>query len=393
MGPVAIKRLWEHFGSLAAAWQASAGDLLAVDGVGLLIAEGITAQRPKLNPAALLAQHEKENKAFWTPADSDYPALLFAIHDPPAVLYYDGHLRLNELNRLSVGIVGTRLPSAYGKRWTQNITYRLAQAGAIVVSGLAQGIDTAAHTSCLRQGGLTVAVVGTGVDRVYPARNQELHREIVKQGLILSEYPDGTEPDRTHFPQRNRIIAGLSRATLVMEAPLKSGALITARLANEYGREVYALPCSLDNDTGLGCLKAIEQGAQMILGDRALIAALESLPLVSLMTPAALYESTDSESTDSESIDRHNSAAMGDLAVALPQADVQDADPLPSVAMRELSPLLVKVLNAVSIEPMHLDQIVPSTQTNVGEVLGALTQLEILGLVTQLPGGAQYQKA
>ena len=208
LAQVAIKRLWEHFGSLEVAWRSPAGDLLAVDGIGLLIAEGITAQRPKLNPEALLAQHEKENKAFWTPADADYPALLFAINDPPPVLYYHGNLRLNDLGRLSVGMVGTRSPSPYGKRWTHNLSLRLVQAGALIVSGLAQGIDTCSHESCLQAGGLTVAVVGTGVDRVYPAQNVGLHRRIVETGLVLSEYPDGTGPDRKHFPQRNRIIAG-----------------------------------------------------------------------------------------------------------------------------------------------------------------------------------------
>lgn len=371
VGPVSIKRLWEHFGSLEVAWRASAGDLLAVDGIGLLIAEGITAQRPKLNPEALLAQHEKENKAFWTPADADYPALLFAINDPPPVLYYHGNLRLNDLSGLTVGIVGTRSPSPYGKRWTQNLSTRLVQAGAVIVSGLAQGIDTYAHESCLQAGGLTVAVVGTGVDRVYPAQNVKLHRQIVETGLVLSEYPDGTGPDRKHFPQRNRIIAGLSRALLVTEAPEKSGALITARLANDYCREVYALPCSLDNEKGLGCLRVIAQGAQMILGEQALIDALVELPPVNVATPAPVKALVASE--------QGLSAQLRPLLEPVPVPD--------------LSPFFTQVLNAVSVEPISLDQIVLLAQTNVGEVLGALTYLELLELVTQVPGGTQYQRA
>ncbi len=370
MGPVSIKRLWEHFGSLEVAWRASAGDLLAVDGIGLLIAEGITAQRPKLDPEALLAQHEKENKAFWTPADADYPALLFAINDPPPVLYYHGDLRLNDLSGLSVGIVGTRSPSPYGKRWTQNLSTRLVQAGAVIVSGLAQGIDTYAHESCLQAGGLTVAVVGTGVDRVYPAQNVKLHRQIVETGLVLSEYPDGTGPDRKHFPQRNRIIAGLSRAILVTEAPEKSGALITARLANDYCREVYALPCSLDNEKGLGCLRVIAQGAQMILGEQALIDALVELPPVNVVTPAPV-----------------KTLVAGEQGLSTQLRPLVETVPVP-----DLSPFFTQVLNAVSVEPISLDQIVLSAQTNVGEVLGALTYLELLELVTQVPGGTQYQR-
>ena len=395
VGPVAIKRLWEHFGSLEAAWRSPASTLLEVDGIGLLIAERITAQRPKIKPAELLVQHEKENKAFWTPADADYPALLFAIHDPPPVLYYRGALRLNDLNRLSVGIVGTRSPSGYGKRWTKKLSSRLAKEGAVVISGLAAGIDTAAHTGCLEAGGLTVAVVGTGVDRVYPAHNVGLHRQIVEAGLVLSEYPDGTGPDRKHFPQRNRIIAGLSRATLVTEAPMKSGALITARLANEYGREVYALPCSLENETGTGCLAVISQGAQMILGEHVLVEALEAIPAVSVATPAQLDALSRDDTSGERSGDRASTTEETHSRL-IPQKQVAPVPTLEQTthaAVQDLSPLLTKVFNAVSIEPLPLDQIVPATQTNVGDVLGALTQLEILGLVMQLPGGTQYQRA
>ena len=384
VGPVAIKRLWEHFGSLAEAWQAPANKLVEVDGIGLLIADKITVQRPKLNPIDLLAQHEKENQSFWTPADPDYPALLFAINDPPPVLYYRGNLRLNDLNRLTVGIVGTRSPSSYGKRWTRKLSGHLTQEGAVIISGLALGIDTDAHTSCLQQRGSTVAVVGTGVDQVYPQHNVELHRKIVETGLVISEYTDGTGPDRKHFPQRNRIIAGLSRAILVTEAPAKSGALITARLANEYCREVYALPCSLDNQTGSGCLKIISQGAQMILGAQELIQALEEIPPVSLVTPAQTHIPAEREANAVEQLE-----AFAETKTRTSET----LNPDISSTSHDLSPLLIKVLNAVPVEPMALDQIVPNTHASVGDVLSALIQLEILGLVTQLPGSSQYQRA
>ncbi len=287
VGPVTLKHLWEHFGALAIAWQATASELLSVDGIGLLSAEKMTAQRAKLDPAKLLAQHEQANQSFWTPADADYPALLFAINDPPPLLYYRGNLRLNDHpNALSVGIVGTRSPSAYGQRWTQRLSRHLTRQGAVIVSGLAAGIDTAAHTSCLQQQGLTIAVLGTGVDVVYPVRNRELYEQIIATGLVVSEYADGTLPDKVHFPQRNRIIAGLSRALLVTEAPERSGALITVRLANDYCREVYALPCALDNLQGVGCLQAISDGAQMILGEQVLAEALAALPPVEVSVPS-----------------------------------------------------------------------------------------------------------
>ncbi len=388
VGPVTVKHLWEHFGSLAVAWQASAADLLAVDGIGLLIAENIVTLRRKLNPAELLAQHEKANQSFWTPADADYPALLFAINDPPPVLYYRGKLRLNDRpNVLTVGIVGTRKPSSYGQRWTQRLSARLTRQGAIIISGLAAGIDTAAHSSCLTQQGHTVAVLGTGVDRIYPAQNRALYEQIVSTGLLVSEYPDGTGPDKTHFPQRNRIIAGLSRAILVTEAPARSGALITSRLANDYCREVYALPCGLDNVQGEGCLNLIGQGAQMILGEQPLVDALSAIPPVEVLLPGRNASLGFGERSEIESeID------SAQIELVINGADLS-VNPTESVTPEppDLSPLLAQVLKAVTVEPVVLDQIVQLAQMETGQVLGALVQLELLELVRQLPG-MQYQR-
>lgn len=384
-----IKHLWEHFGSLAVAWEASAGELLGVDGIGLLSAEKITSLRPKLNPEEMLAQHEKENQAFWTPADADYPALLFAINDPPPLLYYRGNLRLNDRpHSLSVGMVGTRRPSSYGKRWTQRLSDQLTRQGAVIISGLALGIDTEAHTSCLRAQGQTVAVLGTGVDIVYPQHNNSLYQQIVATGLVISEYPDGTGPDKTHFPQRNRIIAGLSRAILVMEAPARSGALITARLANDYCREVYALPCSLDNSQGEGCLNLIEQGAQMILGEQSLIEALEAIPTIESVLPGrVLAAHLDERSPERVLADGDTAIDSGELDYTAARSSAS-IDPTP---MPDLSPMLNQVLTAVPLEPTVLDHIVQLAQIETGQVLAALLQLEILGLVTQLPG-MQYQR-
>lgn len=390
VGPVTIKRVWEHFGALELAWQAVANELLAVDGIGLLSAERIVGMRSKLNPERLLAEHEKENEAFWTPADAGYPPLLFAINDPPPVLYYRGNLRLSDPNGLTVGVVGTRRPSAYGKRWTQRLSQRLSQRGAVIISGLAAGIDTEAHTGCLYQKGLTVAVVGTGVDVVYPAQNKSLYQQVVETGLVVSEYPDGTGPDKTHFPQRNRIIAGLSRAILVTEAPARSGALITARLANDYCREVYALPSALGHEKGEGCLRLIAEGGQIILGEQSLSEALESLPAVGLpkvpnqsaIAKTLLFEKV----TLGKDIDRKTvegsgtSRSLGSDSVELEKAAF------------ELTPVLASVLEAVPIEPTVVDHIVQQAEIETGAVLSALFQLELSGLVVQLPG-MQYQRA
>lgn len=358
MGPVLIKRLYRHFGSLALAWEASPKELVEVEGIGSQTAEEILTQRAKCQPDRLLQHHEQKNEYFWTPAEADYPRLLREIPDPPPVLYYCGDPKLvKDLGTLpAIAIVGTRDPSDYGRRWTRKISSALAQNGFIVVSGLADGIDSEAHRNCIESGGKTVAVLGTGVDVVYPSTNRRLYQEVLENGLALSEYPAGTQPDRTHFPRRNRIVAGLCRAVLVLEAPKKSGALITAYLANDYGRDVYALPGSLDNLKSKGCLALISKGAQMILGEAELLEMLGTMPQLDY--------------------------------------PVMEATQLPLIDLSaELSQVLQSV-NAIvhsnKVDAAAFDTIVQQTGMLAGSVSGALLQLEMLGLVSQLPG-MRYQ--
>ncbi|HEY9616653.1 MAG TPA: DNA-processing protein DprA [Microcoleaceae cyanobacterium] len=362
VGPILLKRLQQQFGNLSTAWSAKATALMAVEGIGQQSADTIVAQRQQYDPETLLAEHEQQNPHFWTPADADYPRLLLEIPDPPAVLYYRGQVELQEnLGQVpSIAIVGTRSPSDYGRRWTRRLSAALAKQGFTIISGLAQGIDTEAHRSCLQAGGRTIAVVGTGVDVVYPWSNRELCQQVSAQGLVLSEYPAGTQPDRIHFPRRNRIIAGLSRATLVLEAPERSGALITAHLANDYGRDVYILPGSLDNPRSLGCLKLLNNGAQGILGEEHLLDLLGTLPQL----PPSSSES-----------------ALDQIALPL-----------------DLPPDLTQVLQAVTElaqrsenDAVQLDQLAPVTHLNAGEISSALLQLELMGLVVQLPG-MRYQR-
>ena len=358
VGAILIRRLSDRFGSLEKAWEAEPHELLAVDGLGLQTASAIAIDRQRINPEKLLHQHEQENPHFWTPAEAEYPHLLLEIPDPPPVLYYQGVVEPLE-NRgaiPAIAIVGTRDPSDYGRRWTRKLSVALAQAGFLVVSGLADGIDTEAHASCLNAGGRTIAVMGTGVDVVYPFSNRSLAQRIAKQGLLLSEYPVGTQPDRVNFPRRNRIIAGLSRATLVLEAPQKSGALITARLANDYSRDVYVLPGSLDNKRCRGCLDLLYQGAHAILGEAHLLELLEALPR---------------------------------LASDLPQQLSLLETPPPD----DLTPDLQQVLQMMSSEAIAVDVVVQQTKLPTGTVLSALSQLELLGLVCQLSGGTRYQRS
>jgi DNA processing protein len=263
----------------------------------------------------------------------------------PPILYYRGDLQTwqSRANMIAVALVGTRDPSEYGRRWTRRLTKALTEQGLTIVSGLAAGIDAEAHHSCLEAGGYTIAVLGTGVDVVYPWRNQKLYDRIVATGLVLSEYPAGTQPDKTHFPQRNRIIAGLCRGTIVTEAPEKSGALITAHVANDFGRDVYVVPGSLDNPKSRGCLELVGQGAQMILDEQHLLETLGTLPSL-------------------------------------------DPAPIISPAPPNLDPHLAKVLGVLGLEPLPLDYIVQQSGLSTSLVNGALVQLELMTLVTQVPG-------
>ncbi|MBD1845729.1 DNA-protecting protein DprA [Cyanobacteria bacterium FACHB-63] len=357
VGAVLQKRIQTHFGSLSTAWTVTPEELAEVEGIGQQSAIAICAHRRQIQVDLLLRDHETQD--FITPADPDYPHLLAEIPDPPPVLYYRGDLGLiRDLDRQSaVAIVGTRQPSDYGRRWTRKLSKTLAQHGFIVMSGLADGIDAEAHSSCLEVGGQTIAVLGTGVDVVYPYKNRRLYDQLLETGLALSEYPTGTQPDRAHFPRRNRIVAGLSRAVLVMEAPTKSGALITATLANDYGREVYALPGSLDNPKSGGCLALISRGAQIILGESELIEAIGAIP--------ALDQTREPESIQSSLLD--------------------------------LAPELAQVLQAISTIAQHsnyasapFDLIVQTAAMPTATVSSSLLQLELIGLVTQAPG-MRYQ--
>jgi DNA processing protein len=360
VGPVLIQRLQQHFGNLATAWNATSTELSQVPGFGVQTLEKVVAQRSRLDPEKLLRQHQEENPHFWTPADPEYPRLLLETPNLPPVLYYRGEVDLleNSGEKPLVGIVGTRKPSDYGIRWTRQISTALAKNGFTVVSGMAEGIDTETHLATMKAGGRTIAVLGTGVDVIYPPKNRDLYKQILTQGLVVSEYPAKTPPDRKHFPQRNRIIAGLSRAVLVMEAPVKSGALITATYANEYGRDVYALPGRIDDYPSQGCLKLLNQGASLVLKE-----------LDQLLT----------------------------MLGAIPKIDTIPVTPITQqlnlpINQPSLAPELQHVIDAINSDILPFDLIVQKTGMQTGAVSSILLQLELMGLVVQLPG-MRYQKS
>ncbi len=366
IGPILLQRLHQHFKTLAEAWIAKPVDLMRVEGFGKQVIDTTVQERSKLNPEEFIEKHLINNPCFWTPADRDYPSLLLEIPSPPPVLYYRGLVDLKENQGITptVAIVGTRSPSEYGRRWTRKISVALAKNGFTVVSGFAAGIDTEAHTSCLEAGGRTFAVFGTGVDIVYPKPNERLCDRLMQQGLAISEYPAGTQPNKTNFPRRNRIIAGLSRATIVIEAPQKSGALITAYQANEFCRDVYVLPGRLDDERSFGCLELLSKGAHPILpnSDR-------------LLSEDRLLEML---------------GAMPKLDSAQ-QLSLFPTNPAPEKQELLLDAELAVVLKALGSGPNSLDTIVDAAGLEAGTVSGILLQLELLGLVSQLPG-MRYQR-
>lgn len=357
IGPILLKRVQQHFGTLGEAWTASERALAQVEGLGVRLANVIIETRSRLDPEAFLEKHLQTNPHFWTPSDRDYPRLLLEIPSPPSVLYYRGQTDSLENQGVTplIGIVGTRFPTAHGRRWTRKIGTVLAKHGFTVVSGMAMGIDSEAHRACLEAGGRTLAVLGTGLDIIYPPNHRQLYEEIQQQGLLLSEYPAATKPNKGNFPARNRIIAGLSRAILVMEAPEKSGALITAQYANDFCRDVYTLPNSPDVEEARGCLRLIHGGAEMIIQENELLEMLGAIPKLDAGKQLSLFE------------------------------------PAQTTPILDLAPEYVKVLGAIATQPTSFDLVVQNTGLPAGEISGILLQLELLGLVSQLPG-MRYQR-
>ena len=349
IGAVSLKKIEQHFGSLKEAWYAPLIAFSQVDGLNVKSVNALE-QRTNQDPEELFTRHLQQNPQFWTPVDTAYPRLLLEIPSPPPLLYYLGQIEPTENQGIKpmIGIVGTRNPSEYGKRWTKKFTEALVAHGFGIVSGMAAGIDTVAHSTCLQANGRTIAVLGTGVDRVYPHSNLNLYQQLKERGLIISEYPSQTKPDRGHFPARNRIIAGLCRAVVIIEAPRRSGALITARFANDFGRDVYVLPGSLDNERSLGCLALLNSGAHVILGVEHLLEMLGTMPCLDRIAPATTK----------------------------PQPDLQ--------------PELKSIYDLIEPESIALDTIVNQTQLSTSEVLSALSQLELMELVVQVPG-MRYQ--
>lgn len=263
IGPVRVRKLLEVFGTPEQILAAKAGDILQVEGFGSAQAQSLAGWEAQIDLEGELRKIRERGLTILTRDDELYPPLLSQIYDPPLVLYVLGEVTKRDHN--AIGVVGSRNATIYGMNATKKLSFQIAYSGYSVISGLARGIDTAAHEAALAAKGRTIAVIGAGIGKLYPPENQALAEKIAQNGAVISEYPVDRIADRQTFPYRNRVVAGWSCGLLVVEAPLRSGSLITAQQATEQGRAVYAVPGPIDKPTSAGCNRLIQQGAKLVM--------------------------------------------------------------------------------------------------------------------------------
>jgi len=354
LGPVRIRRLLDIFGTPKAVLEAPRHILLSKKLIPAASAEPFSRRGELLDDARKhLEDCEKIGITVLTLQDDGYPLYLKEIFAPPPVLYVKGDLSVFRNHTLA--IVGTRSPTTYGLHCARSLTAELC-GHAVIVSGMARGIDTAAHTRCLEMGGKTIAVLGCGIDHIYPAENKDLAERICKNGALVSEFPPGTIPEAYNFPRRNRVISGMSCGVIVIEAGEKSGALITADYALQQNRTVFAVPGPINSPVSAGTFKLIKDGA---------------VPIRS--------------STD---VFEHISAAtFAPMLAAPPQKIRSEQNPPPTLtAGDELA-----VWDALSDEPQRVDAIAEACGVEIPLLLGTLLNLELKGFITQT-GGQQFRR-
>ncbi len=286
IGPVRVRRLLEAFGDNPAAILGAAKDrLMRVDSIGEETAKILHAWQDHADPATELREAAERGIAIVTQDDADYPSPLREAYDPPLLLYVWGKLEARDKHAIS--IVGSRRATHYGTQATKKLAYQIAQAGFTIISGLARGIDTAAHEAAVAANGRTIAVLGSGLAKLFPQENLALAEKIASGfGAVVSEFPLHTSPDKQTFPMRNRIVAAWARAVLVVECPAWSGSLITANLASEYGKPIFAVPGPIDKPTSAGCNQLIRDGATLVADASHLLDDLGELPFARQATSA-----------------------------------------------------------------------------------------------------------
>jgi DNA processing protein len=352
IGPRRFAILESHFGSIENAWPASESDLIA-GGLDARSARAVVEARKAIDPDEEWERLEREGVTAVHLRSADYPALLREIHDPPPVLYVRGELE--PLDDRTVAVIGSRAATAYGKEMARRISGGLASSGVSVLSGLARGIDGIAHRAALEAGGKTVAVMGGGLDRIYPSEHTELARAIVEGGgALVTEYAMGMRPQAEHFPRRNRVISGLSRGVVVVEGDMKSGALLTVRWALDQDREVFAVPGSVLSPKSAGPNWLIQQGARLITGHEDVLEEL-NLAAASAGNGVDSDGKFDLEGVDILARENNQEGADGRILAVMIKAD----------------------------GPMHVDEITRSVGLPAPEVSSNLTLLELRGAVRQ----------
>jgi len=356
VGPTTFAKLMKHFGSPDRALGASISELAKIEGIGFKTAEQIVATRNKFETGKELELAEKLGVWIIHLEDPRYPPPLKQIYDPPPVLYVKGSLTRQD--NLAISVVGTRRCSLYGQEQASRLAHFLSSAGFTIVSGMARGIDTAAHQGALAAKGRTIAVQGCGLSQIFPPENKRLFELIAQSGACVSELPLQYEPKSENFPPRNRIIAGLSLGTIVIEGPLRSGALITARAALDNNREVMAVPGKIDSPLSKGAHRLIKQGATLV----------ESVEDVM------------------EALGYVGEQLQGHVTEAVTAASQKMETPLFEGRQFKLTDDEKKVYDALGKEPLHIDQIIVDTDVPAGNVNAGLISLQLKGLIKQLPG-------
>ena len=320
VGPVRVRRMLERFGSPQRILSAGKSEIQTVQGIGSELAERIVSWERTIDLGRELRRIDELGLKIITLGDEDYPAPLKEIYDPPLVLYVRGSLAASDSH--GVAVVGSRKTTHYGLSCAKKLSFQLAHAGVTIISGLARGIDTAAHEGALAANGRTIAVIGSGHGKLYPAENAELAERIAGSGAVVSEFPVDYPPDKQSFPLRNRIVSGCSLGVLVVEAAGRSGALITANQAAEQGRSVYAVPGPIDRPSSLGANRLIQQGAKLVLDGGDVLEDLETLFPMAPDTPkfgAVTNPAVESLSAE----EREIYAAIGDDETAMEEVIVR----------------------------------------------------------------------
>ena len=342
IGPMKIRKLIHAFGSPSGILEASPKQLHRMPQIGSSIISELQHIKSLDFGTTQIAQCRSAGVQIISLWDARYPALLKKIDDPPVFLFVKGDLSI--LENPALAIVGTRSPSEYGKQVAEKLVADLVAKNFVTVSGFARGIDTIVHAVTIKRGGLTAAVVGCGLDVIYPPENKKLAQALPSQGVFISEFPMGTKPDAMNFPRRNRIISGLSLGTIIVEARKKSGALITANLALEQNREVFAIPGSIFSPLSQGPHELIKEGAKLVF-------SIDDI-LEEVSVQGRLFSRQTMMAADTAKLDAREK----------------------------------RVFVALTEQPIHIDQLAAEVGMSTAELLGVLLQLEFSGLVRQMPG-------